>query len=136
MDVPIRAFIHSFCSMFFSEDICSLNFMPNKVKLITAILLIPLILTILYRKIISNHDHFEYFRNSKKNKCCRRIPIINNNYNKAINIPNIDIANIPNIKIAKMQINNTPCSKYDIDNNKNEGNNVISYNNINNKINI
>ena len=92
MDVTIRAFIHSFCSVFFPDDICSLNFMPNKIKLIRAILLIPLILTILYRKIISNHDHFEHFRNNKKNKCCRRIPIIvNNNYDKTINIPNIDI---------------------------------------------
>jgi hypothetical protein len=119
MDVQIRAFIYSFCSMFFPDDICSLNFMPNKIKLIVAILLIPLILTILYRKIISNHDHFEHFRNSKKNRCCRRIPIIiNNNHARAINNPNIDIVKIPNKKIANMQINNTACSKYDIDNNK------------------
>lgn len=130
MDVSIRTFIHSICSVFFSDDICSLNIIPNKVKLLTAILLIPLILTILYRKIISNHDHFEYFSNSKyknsknnknsknsnKYKCCRKIPIILNNYENNRDASIISKANnIPNVKIAEIQIKNTPCSIYNID---------------------
>jgi hypothetical protein len=114
MDVSIRTFIHSICSVFFSDDICSLNIIPNKVKLLSAILLIPIILTILYRKIISNHDHFEYFKNSKKNsnkyKCCRKIPIII----KDINLSS-KANKIPNKKIAELQIKNTACSTYDID---------------------
>jgi hypothetical protein len=114
MDIAIRTFIHSICSVIFPDSICSLTFIPNKVKLLTAILLIPLILTILYRKIISNHNHFEYFntnknsinnKNNNKYKCCRKIPVINNHY----------INKIPNKKIAELQIKNTGCSIYEID---------------------
>ena len=122
MDVTIRTFIHSLCSVFFSDDICSLNIIPNKVKLLTAIILIPLILTVLYRKIISNHNHFEYFNNSKKNsnkyKCCRKIPIIMTGRNENINVTsktNQILNKIPNKKIAELQIKNTGCSIYDID---------------------
>lgn len=116
MDVSLKAFIHSFCSFFLSENMCSLNFMPYKVKLITAILLLPIVLTVIYKKVISNHDNFEYFDN-RKYKCCRKIPIINN----IPNIPNItnihDIPNIPNKRLYHIEIN-TPCSNYKIDNHK------------------
>jgi len=121
MDISLKALIHSFCGFFLSDDMCSLNFMPYKVKLIVAILLIPLILTVLYKKIISNHDHFEYFDNNKY-KCCRKIPIIDNikAFSQYNNIPNKRIVNIyfPNKTPNNIKILNSSCSTYDIDKNK------------------
>ena len=96
----------------------------NKTFLLTAILVIPFIITILYKKIISNHNHFEYFNNSKnsknsnKYKCCRKIPIIMTGRNENINITsktNLILNKIPNNRIAEMQIKNTACSIFDID---------------------
>lgn len=99
----------------------SFNFISYKVKLIVAILLIPLILTVLYKKVISNHDHFEYFNNNKY-KCCRKIPIIDNikEYSQYINIPNKRLVNIyiPNKTCDNIKILNNSCSIYDIDKNK------------------
>lgn len=114
MDVSLKAFIHSFCGLFLSDDICSLNFIPYKVRLIVAILLIPLILTVLYKKVISNHDHFEYFDNNKY-KCCRKIPIIDNI--QEYSVPT-NVSNIPNKRLANIKILNNSCSNYDIDKNK------------------
>jgi hypothetical protein len=112
MDVSIRAFIYSLCSFVFSDDICSLNFMPNKAKLLSAIVVILLILVILYKKIIKTHNNFEHFDNNKY-KCCRKIPKITDN--RIVNSTQLsNIKYLPNSKLAELQTINTPCSNYKI----------------------
>jgi hypothetical protein len=114
MDVSIRAFIYSLCSFVFSDDICSLNFMTNKAKLLIAIAVILLVLIILYKKIIKTHNNFEQFDNNKY-KCCRKIPIITNNRivnSKSDSKRLSNIAYLPNSKLAELQTINTPCSNY------------------------
>lgn len=111
MDVSIRAFIYSLCSFVFSDDICSLNFMPNKTKLLSAIVIILLILVVLYKKIIKTHNNFEEFANNKY-KCCRKIPMISNQFSNQSS--NQFSKPLPNTKLAELQTINTPCSNYTI----------------------
>jgi hypothetical protein len=114
MDNTIKNTVSDLCSGIFSSDLCSFSFMPAKVKLLVSMVLLLLLSVVVYQKIIRDHNHFEHFGGKNNGNCCRKIKYITTNNPRNLN----KINKLPNTKLVGLQITNTKCSSYDIEQDK------------------